>query len=337
MPQSRNLNKSNAVPSPPSADKQHRQRQPRDYTLGSPPKDTPADTVPHSSSLPPKDIPETLATPASKRVTRKHNNVSFGSPLAQQIATPNTASLPPSNATRLHHRPHVTSPASSVPFSTSAQQLALIQQRYVAEQDIAHQQRRLQKQLTMSPSLTSPRGWFLRSNDTTYTLPTSDISATEGSEGEAGIEQKDLHSNRRDSEADADVARRVVRSQNSHFQLQEQLLNVPRVPVVPTISNFAELHPTDVKQTNDALAQQLAMLTLINQFKTSESHASQGGIKLMQAHGASGGYVHNARTDHETTPRRVSGIFADHMLPGKSNFIGSPFLGAMLGLSDLRG
>ena len=38
------------------------------------------------------------------------------------------------------------SPTGSDPSNTSAQQLALIQQRYVAEQDVAQQQRRLRGQ-----------------------------------------------------------------------------------------------------------------------------------------------------------------------------------------------
>jgi len=59
-------------------------------------------------------------------------------------------------------RPRIAvSPTPSVPFSTSAQRLALIQQRYVAGQDIAQQQRRLQKQFALSPP-NSPSGFPLR-------------------------------------------------------------------------------------------------------------------------------------------------------------------------------
>jgi hypothetical protein len=275
--------------------------------------------------------------PTSKRVTRKPTNVSFGSPLAQQIVTPN---LSPSNAARLLHHPQVTaSPTSSVSFSTSAQQLALHQQLYVAEMYFPHHKTRLQKQLAMSPSLSSPRGWRLQSNDIANNLPTSDISTTEGSrdtEGETGIEQIDTRNTRPDSEADSDATRRVVRSQNPHSQLEEQPLNSPHVPVVPTLSHYAKLHPTDVKQTNDALAQQLAMLTLINQFKTSERHSNLGGIKLMQARGTPFGHVDNAGTADDTTPRSVSGMVADRIPLGKSNFIGSLSLD-MLRLPELDG
>lgn len=266
--------------------------------------------------------------PAPKRLTRKHN-VSFGSPLAQQITTPNKIYLSPSNTARLHHRPRISvSPAGSVPFSTSAQQLALIQQRYVAEQDIAQQQRRLRGQLALSPTPASPGGLPLRLKNTANATLVGGVRGVPATERrhdageETGTKKEDIGREGPHAEAGSDAARHFVHLQSPHSQLQEQPLNSPYMPVVPTVSNHSDLHAVDVKQTNEALAQQLAMLTLINQFKAVGSHANPVNNKLTQARTPSRSHVENAGTPPEMMPRIVSGMVTDRISSEKSNLIG---------------
>ena len=318
--------------SPSLKNMQHKKSQLDDQTLESPLTHTIADTISHLPSAPLKDGLEVSTASALKRPTRKHNNVSFRSPLARQLATPNKSSFPPSNTTRLHHRPRTSaSPASSTSFGTTAQQLALIQQRYVAEQDIAQQQRRLQKQLVTPPVPvpTSPHGWLVRPEDTMNAplmgeLGTiSMIGGDDDVEDDIGTEQQGVHHSRKDTEAESDVTRRVVQLQNPTSPLQEQTLNSPHVPVVPDAPNPSKLHPADVKQTNDALAQQLAMLTLINQFKTADSHRNQGSVGLTQPRATSGGHVDITGITAEAMPRNISGMVTGRVSPGKSNFIRS--------------
>ena len=315
-----------ATPSSSSAkNKQFEQQELSDQILGSSLIHAIADTTPHLPSAPPKDVLEASAVPASKRVTRRH--VSFGSPLAQQITTPNKISLSPSNTARLHHRPRISvSPAGSVPFSTSAQQLALIQQRYVAEQDIAQQQRRLRGQLALSPPPTSPSGLPLRlknTGNTTLVGGARGVPATERHHNageEAGTKKEDIGHEGPDAEAGYDDTRHFIHLQSPHSQLQEQPLNSPYMPVVPTVSNHSDLHAIDVKQTNEALAQQLAMLTLINQFKAVGSHPNPGNTKLTQARTTSRSHAENAGTPPETMSRIVSGMVTDRI---SSNLTGS--------------
>jgi hypothetical protein len=133
-----------------------------------------------TSTLAPADAntskmsPSAVPPPAAKRNRKNQHSVSFGSPLSQPITLSSRGSPQNSpnaitgtatansedkgrgatNGTgRGRHRRQASSTSSSqgVNTSTSAQQLALIQQRYAADQHAAQQQIILQQQLGTSP------------------------------------------------------------------------------------------------------------------------------------------------------------------------------------------
>lgn len=222
-----------------------------------------------------------------KRGPRKHQHtVSFGSPLAQQIDTPNKSSSPPSQSnSRSYHRRQDSSTSSTAngPTSTSAQQLALIQQRYAADQHTVQQQQALHQQLAALPPSSNPR--YRGSNprndlgiNGARGMPAAGVYGGVGGGVGGGVDAASASSDRRFSEIQSDLAQKLQAAQALQLELQQrqqqQQQQQQASPVVPTVQNVTQLHPADVQQTNNALAQQLAMLTLMNELKKHEVQGS---------------------------------------------------------------
>lgn len=306
-------------PSTPAQDSHKpRQKQPRTQTPRHPSGGAPAEdhSTPEISSSNPLSPQPGLAS-GVKRTSRKHQHtVSFGSPLAQQIESPSSsttttnhkATSPSSQSpasSRLHHRRQSSSTSSGFPPATSASQLALIQQRYAADQHAVLQQRILQEQLASASNLPH-RGNTSRHQQTAggETIATNNqargvpAAFGEGLRAPATVRSGDP-AEHLSADTQAQILRQLQEAQG--HPSQPTSLTSYSASSVPMTQSSSHLDPNDIQQTNNALAHQLSILRLMNEYKNNKEGQPTGishealveQLQQSQAHLQRLGYVPN--------------------------------------------